>query len=174
MLARLRGEMLSPERALPDQQLERGDGQRVAVARLRGRLPEDLLWSDVGGGTQHLPARTDRVLRREPRDPEVGDMQDALAVEQHVDRLDVAVDHAVAVGVVERGGRFVKPPHGLLARHRPHAQRVGDGSARQELHHDERPAQRRVAIDRPADVVDRHDVAVARQSRRGPCLATKA
>ena len=49
------------------------------------------------------------------RDAEVGDQRPAV-VEQHVVRLDVAVNHALAVSVVEPGGDFGGDPD-----------RVGDG-----------------------------------------------
>jgi hypothetical protein len=46
------------------------------------------------------------------RDAKVGHHGSAV-VEQHVVRFDVAVDHAVAMGVVERGGDFRGDPEGI-------------------------------------------------------------
>ena len=46
------------------------------------------------------------------RDAEVGDQRRAV-VQQDVLGLDVAVDHAVAVGVVERAGDFGGDPDGV-------------------------------------------------------------
>ena len=171
MLARLRREVLGGERAPANQQLERGDGQRVAVAGLGGRSSEHLLGRYVRRRSEHLPRPAERVLARQLGDPEIGDVQNALAVEQQIPGLDVAVDHAAAVCVVERGGRLSHPFDRLLTGHRPDAQRVGDRAAGQKLHHDERPAEWCVGVARLADVVDRHDVAMTRQPGGGAGLA---
>ena len=49
------------------------------------------------------------------RDPEVGDQRLAV-VEQNVLGLDVAMDHAVPVRVVERVGHLARDPHGFVDR----------------------------------------------------------
>jgi hypothetical protein len=51
-----------------------------------------------------------------PRHPEVSDQHVALGGEQDVLGLDVAVHHAVAVGVVEGGGRLAADAHRLVDR----------------------------------------------------------
>ena len=52
------------------------------------------------------------------RDAEVGH-QGRAVLQQDVLRLDVAVDHALAVGVVERGGDLAREPERLLHRQLP-------------------------------------------------------
>ena len=90
-----------------------------------------------------------------PGDPEVGDQRAAVLGEQQVLGLDVAVDHAVLVGVLERLGRLAGDP-----------ERVVHG----ELPLPPQPVAERLALDvrhgEPelpgglARVVDREDVGV--------------
>ena len=94
------------------------------------------------------PAR----LARRQRDPEVGDERLAL-VEQDVLRLDVAVHHAVPVGVVERRAHLAGDSEGvgdreLLLPGEPVAQRL----ALDERHHVEEVAVRFARVEEREDV----------------------
>ena len=51
-----------------------------------------------------------------PRDPEVGDQGVAVPRQQHVLGLDVPVDHAVLVRVLERLGRLARDPQRVFHR----------------------------------------------------------
>ena len=92
------------------------------------------------------------ALEHGQRDAEVGD-QGAALVEQHVLRLDVPVDDAVAVGVVERGGDLggeadrIRDRKLLLA-----GQPVAQALAFDERHDVVRRAVRLAAVDQPQDM----------------------
>ena len=58
------------------------------------------------GAEQHPVGLGPRRLGQRPGQAEVGDAQAAVLAEQQVRRLDVAVDEALAVGVVEAPGRL--------------------------------------------------------------------
>jgi hypothetical protein len=151
--------VLRPEGLLPGEQLEGDDGERVAVGGGRAALAHRLLRRDVRGRAEHLAGLGDLVLEPEPGDAEVGQREAVALVEQHVGRLDVAVDDPLLVRRVERVGRLVQPAQrdarlDVLAG----AQPVGHGAASQELHHDERAP---IVL---ADVVDRDHVGDATES----------
>ena len=110
---------------------------------LRGSTgaPAGLLGREVGGGA-HDRAGLGQVLvgrvAERPGDAEVGHLHAAVAGDEHVAGLDVAVDHAVAVGEAEGGGDVggdlggavgVQPA--LVAQH------LGQRVALDVLHHDE-------------------------------------
>ena len=68
-------------------------------------------------------------------DAEVGHQRRPV-LQQDVLRLDVAVDHALAVGVVERGGDLAREPERLLDRKLPLADQPGaERFAGDERHH---------------------------------------
>ena len=76
----------------------------------------------TAGIVSAVPASTTARGDR-PRDPEVGD--DRLAVlQQDVLRLDVAVDDALPVGVVERAGDLADDARCVLERQRPFARQA--------------------------------------------------
>ena len=81
------------------------DPERVDVAA-RGRgVAGRLLRRHVRRGAEHRAGAGDqRVLGLEPGDPEVGEQYPAALRDQHVRRLDVAVDDAGGVGRGERVG----------------------------------------------------------------------
>src|SRR2546426_12103770 len=54
------------------------------------------------------------TLFRSQRQPEVGDAEAAVGLDQHVFRLQVAVNQAHAVGVLERRECFVEQSLGLV------------------------------------------------------------
>jgi hypothetical protein len=54
-------------------------------------------------------------LARGQRDTEVGHQRRPI-VQQDVLRLDVAVDHAVTMGIVERARHFAGDAHGIIDR----------------------------------------------------------
>ena len=91
------------ERRLAGQHLVDQDAQRVQVglvADLGG--PADLLGGHVGGRPQGPPGGRQGGGVEVLGDPEVGQLDLALAGDHQVRRLEVAVDHAVLVRVVQR------------------------------------------------------------------------
>ncbi len=138
--------------------------QRVEV-RTRGRLAAaGLLGRDVVGRAEQRAGRgqLDVAAVEGARQAEVGQVRDALLVEQDVLRLDVAVDDPRGV----RGGQRARDPD-ADQRHPLRRQRAllgDDGLQRRpvdEIHHDVGPAL--VVL---ADVVDGHDVGVHDLGRR--------
>ena len=83
----------------------------------------DLLGSHVLGRAHDLArAGQRRVLRlaaHQLRDAEVGDLDPALLVQQHVLRLDVTVDHALVVGVLQGLADLRHDGQGLFRRNLP-------------------------------------------------------
>ena len=101
-------------------------------------------------------------------DPEVGDVDPAVAADEDVRRLDVAVDDAAVVGDLEGAGDVGGDAGGLARGEGPVlAQDRGEVLALDELHDDVRA--RRVF----AEVEHGDDVRVA-ERRRGPRLVAEA
>ena len=140
-----RGQVVSLERLPAGQELVEDDAQRKEIAPSIDRRARDLLGRHVVGRAEKLPGRR-QVGGGDLRDPEIGDLH-----------LAVAVDDPFAVGVVERlrdfcddlGDLVVGKP-GLLAEE--HLQVLPFDV----LHRDERD----LGLGILADVVDRDDVGV--------------
>jgi hypothetical protein len=154
---------------LPGHGLDQHEGQRVDVAAPVDRLPPGLLGRGVAGGAEHRALRLGpRRLGDGPRQAEVGDAQPGVGPEEQVRRLDVAVDEALAVGVLERPGGL-QPDDERLAGRQPVAgvEDRAEAAAAQVLGDEEGRAL--VA----APVVDGDDVGMA-QGGRGLGLGPEA
>ena len=90
------------ERNLAREQLEEDDSRGVEVGGLVDRRAARLLRREVLRGADDR-ALLRHLARARAGDAEVRHLDDALGVDDHVVRLDVAVDDAVAVRVAERG-----------------------------------------------------------------------
>ena len=113
---------LSPrERQLAGEQLVEDDAERVDVGALADRLALRLLGRDVVGGAEHGAGLRHALADVErARDPEVGHLRGAVAVQQHVLRLHVAVHEPVRVRERERRSRSGCPSvERALDRQRP-------------------------------------------------------
>ncbi len=128
------------ERWFPDQHLIEDDAQRVDVAAGVTVAFEALFWSHVGQGTHQ--GTGDRIPRASYYlgDAKVGKHCLALLGEEYVGRFDVAVDHALTVGVgqpgqdVEHDAHRLAPWHPLLTCSVV-VQSCPEGVAFQQLHH---------------------------------------
>ena len=111
------------ERRLAGQHLVQHGGERVDVgARVERLVARRLLGAHVGRRPDHEPGvgqlLVARALQR-PSDAEVGDQRVAVPREQQVLGLDVPVDHAVLVGVLQRLRRLARDPERVLHRELP-------------------------------------------------------
>ena len=104
------------ERRLASQHLVQDAAERVYVGAGVDRLvPARLLRAHVGRGAR-ARSRLGQVLvgPQDPRDAEVGDQRAAVLGEQQVFGLDVTVDHALLMGVIQRQRRLAGDPKGLV------------------------------------------------------------
>ena len=154
----------------PRDQLVGDDPERVQVGAGARLLAARLLGREVGGGAENGPDLGDARLLGGLGDAEVRQLDLAFARAQQVAGLDVAVDHAVAVGVVQPlacllddRDRLVHLDPAVVA------QDLRAGGPLDVLHHDEVLAGGLIL----AGVEDLHDVGVD-QARRGLCLALEA
>ena len=168
MRERLRHRSLGCVRPLPGEQLVRDDTERVAVARRGRRLASGLLGREVPGGPENRPRKGQGVEAGRGRDAEVGDVHAVLVVQQQVRRLHVPMDDALRVCGVQAGRGLAEPLDRAARSDRLGASTVVDGAAVEVLHDDERLA---VVL---ADVEDRHDVRMRRETRRGARLTREA
>ena len=108
------------------QQLVRHDAPGVEIRAVVHRLADGLLRRHVGGGTERASRLRQRGRGRAIRGPgggerlgdaEVGDHRGPVR-EEHVLGLDVAMDDALVVGVVERTGHVPQQGHPFGQRER--------------------------------------------------------
>ena len=112
------------------------------------------------GGRPEQRARVRDVRVLELRDAEVGHLHLVVVVQDQVGGLDVAMDDAARVRVVERCGDLAHEPDDFLGLEvRALGQHVGDRTAVDELHREERIA---ILL---AQVEERHDARVAERPR---------
>ncbi len=126
------------EHAMPEDGEPQHRAEREDVARRAHLLAGGLLGRHVAGCSQH-PARTgQRVVVGRPGDAEVDDPR-ALTAEQHIGRLQVAVDDAGPVDGVQPFRQPCRQRQGRLRRERPvrldrllerQARQVGGGQPR--------------------------------------------
>ena len=120
-------------------------------------MPADhLLGGHVVQRAELIAGSRDAGIRR-AGEAEVEDLDGAGNVEDHVGRLDIAMDDALRVGEVQARAHVFedRQPVGERQR-RPPANQLLQRLARHVLHGDERPA---VVL---ADIEDRHDVGMAK------------
>ena len=98
MLERDGDEVVAWERHVAGQELEQDAAERIDVALGPDALAARLLGRDVVRRSHHCARLGDAALDVErPRDPEVGHLRAAVAVQEDVLRLHVAVDDAALV-----------------------------------------------------------------------------
>ena len=153
------------ERSPAGEELERDDSEPVAVAGRGRRLAPRLLGGQVARRPEHGARQRQRVDAAGRRDPEVGDDDVRIAVEQEVRRLDVAVDDALLVRAIERHSGLGEPLQRLSGRDASLPETVVDGAAVEVLHDDVR------LLPVLADVEDGDDVRRAGEPRGGQRLA---
>ena len=133
--------LLRLEREPAGEHPEEDHAERVHVARRAGGLARGLLGRDVRRGPHHRSRLGERSGAAHARDPEVGDLGPAVVVEEHVRRLQVAMDEPAVVRVREPGRDAARDLLGLgVGQRRALAEPVLERSARQVLEHHERPA----------------------------------
>ena len=129
-------------------------------------LASNLLGRGIGKGADELAFLGDLLIRvRDLRGAEVDQLHPAVREDEHVGRLQVAVQQLTSVDVVEREGEIVGQPNDLLGAARrsrsPEPLRIGlHGHAADQLHRD---------VGMPevhAVVVDPHDVRVIEATHR--------
>ena len=127
------------ERRLAGEHLVGHGAERVHVAPGADlALAHRLLGRHVGRRAERHPGLRHAVaagLLHGEGDAEVGD-QGGAVLEQDVLRLDVAMDDALAVGVVERGGDLPREPERLVHRELPLAGQPGAQRFAGDVRHD--------------------------------------
>ncbi len=103
------------DRQLPGERLEQADTQRVKICRGADTLgADDLLRSDVGTGPQNRPDLGQLGVGVHPaRDPEVRDLRNSITSEENVSRLDVTMDNALGMDVLETVADGDVGPHDI-------------------------------------------------------------
>ncbi|MEZ4237218.1 MAG: hypothetical protein R3F59_13910 [Myxococcota bacterium] len=124
-----------------------------------------LLGRHVGDGAErHVRHRQAHALLLDPRDAEVGDLEHAVAVEQQVLRLHVAVDDAGGVGHLEARAQLGAGPQRLVQVDGRADEALSDGAALEVLHHHVG------TLDVVDELVQAHQVRVGQASQRARLL----
>ena len=79
-------------------------------------LARGLLRRQIRRGSEHGSVLCQPRQLGGPRDPEVGDLQDVVLANEKVRRLDVAMDEAGIVRVLQPGARLQRERHGFGVR----------------------------------------------------------
>ena len=168
----LRRQREAAQRQLPGQHLVEDDAQRVDVGPVIDlQRPLHLLRGHVVQRAHHLPRPGQRevagVAAQQLGQAEVGDLHAALAVQQDVLRLDVAVDDALLVGVLQGVADLRHDPQRLLRLQVAVAQQLPQVDAVHVLHDEV------VEAAGLAEIVDGDDVGMA-EPGQGAGLAVEA
>ena len=124
-------------------------------------VPDRLFRGHVAGRTDRLSRPGQLVVALDPPDqPEIGDPGVALFVDQDVPRLEVAVEHALFVRVLDRPGRLAEELGGFPGIQRPVRDPLPERGSTDEV---EREV---VASLKRADLVHGDDRGVPQTSRR--------
>ena len=147
--------------------IERG-AQCVEVAPRVGAPPEGLLRRHVRRGADHHPLLRQAGAVEGDGQTEIAELRGAVQIEVDVRGLEIAVDHAAGVRVLERPAELLGDAERLVAR-----EAVAFGLAQPPLE----IARGHVLADDVdltpllGDVEDRHDVRVVAELAHGLCLA---
>ena len=160
------------EELVAAEQLVGDAGQRVDVGGGRGAPPVPDLGGDIGRRADHRVAGLGVIYvailwqfrAQQASDAEVGDQRLAEAIEQDVGRLQVAMDHAPPVRVVQRPSRVAQQLHRVEPRQRPLLLQASRQGACGQVHGDIQPA---VGL---AHLEDRDDVRVPQGGARARLL----
>ena len=154
--------------ALAREHLVEHEAEREQVALHRHRPARQLLGRHVG---RRAGPRVRPVVGR-PRDAEIGEAHVPLAVDHHVRRLEVAVQHATFVRRRQAGAQLPRHLDRLVLRQPPDAaQQRGEVLAVDVLHREVRPAVDLADVVHAADVLvgdlarDAHLVVELRETR---------
>ena len=162
-----RGVRAAAKRRLAREGLVEEAAERVDVRAAVDVLAADLLGRDVVGGAERAAgAERGCGVAEVAAQPEVGQVDVAVLVEQHVRGLHVTVHQSTGVSGVEGARDLLHDPDGPGGLERPAAQHDLQVAADDEAHHD---------VQLPVDlarVVDRHHVRML-QRRRHPRLRQK-
>ncbi len=166
-----RGERISPDRWLAGQQGVQQAAQRVDVGAGRDRpaSPVGLLGCHVVRRAQDLVGRRLGMIGvdgvKDLGQAEVRHVRPALGVEQHVGRLQVPVDHAAGMGVLDRPSHHRHQRCDAVERDGPLSEQGGECRPVLDQVHDQEVS----AVGHPADAVHADNVRVP-QPRQRPRL----
>ena len=93
--------------------------QRINIATQVGHaIPAGLLGAHVAQGADHVAGDGERIAAADVREPEVGDVDRAVRIEQQIGRLNIAVNDAELVRMLRASAacKPQRPPCVKLAR----------------------------------------------------------